>query len=277
MTNQRIARGHFAGNRYGWIYASLVLFTLALFAVRSLTAADEAKKAPPAAPPASQYAPAEDLMAQVKYYIKRSEEGLASKEDFDDAAKARLKKDANTMAVLGLALALHDSDNAIKAQAGELITAAQTLAAAEDFDAASGAFANLKKAAAGSGAPAANNPKQWEKVAALEPLMKQVPTINTALKRGVSTAARLEKLKDESAGHAATLAAIAQASMSDTHEVKNPADLDKWYQYCAEMRDAAGQVNAAVRALDHAKTTSAMLRLTNSCDTCHKVFRKGAH
>jgi cytochrome c556 len=277
MTNHRIARGRVAGSLYALAYASLLMCLCVIFAARSLTAADEAKKAPPAAPPASQYAPAADLIAQVNYYIKRSDEGLASKEDFDDAAKARLKKDANTMAVLGLALALHDSDNAIKSQAGELIKAAQALAKAQDFDVASLAFADLKKAATGSGAAAPNNPKEWQKVASLGQLMKQVPTVNTALKRGVSSPARLEKLKDESAGHAATLAAIAQASMADTHEVKNPADLDKWYEYCAEMRDAAGQVNAAVRALDHAKTTSAMLRLTNSCDTCHKVFRKGAH
>jgi cytochrome c556 len=56
--------------------------------------------------------------------------------------------------------------------------------------------------------------------------------------------------------------------------VKNSADLEKWYQYCAEMRDAAGLVNTAVRAGDHAKATSAMSRLANSCETCHQVFRK---
>jgi hypothetical protein len=258
-------------------FLTAIVIVTGLFALRNLTAADTEAKGMPAPPAASKYAPAEDVVAQVDYYVKRITEVLASKEGFDDAAKARLKKDANTLAVLGLVLALHDEDSRLKASAGSFIQAAQSLAKAADYDAASAAFEEVKKSAAGSGSASKNNPQQWEKVASLGQLMKQVPTINTALKRGVGTPARLEKLKAESAGHAAALAAIAQASMTDTHEVKNPADLDKWYQYCAEMRDAAGQVNAAVRAGDHAKTTTAMSRLANSCETCHKVFRKEGH
>ncbi len=254
-----------------------VAFVVGVFAVHSLTAADTSNGNPPSPPAVSQFAPAGNLTAQVDYYLKRIGDTLAKKDEFDDAAKARNKKDANTLAVLGLALSLHDEDNRLKPQAGSFIKAAQTLAKADDYDTANVALSELKKAAANSGSAALDNPKQWEKVASLGQLMKQVPTINTALKRGVTTPARLEKLKDESAGHAAVMAVIAQASMSDTHEVKNRADLGKWYEYCAEMRDAAGQVNVAIRAGDHAKTTTAMSRLANSCETCHKIFRKESH
>lgn len=247
-----------------------------LSATFTIVSAGEPQKTP-ASPPASQFAPANDLTAQVDYYVKRVGETLKSKDQFDDTAKAKIKKDGNTLVVLAMALALHDQDNRVKPRAGDLVQAGKALAKATDFDAASTAFENIKAAATGAGTATTPAPKQWEKVASLGQIMKQATAVNAALKRGVGTPARLEKLKDESAGNAALMAVIAEASMYDTHEVKNPADLGKWYQYCAEMRDAAGQVNADVRAGDHAKTTAAMSRLANSCETCHKVFRKEGH
>ena len=84
----------------------------------------------------------------------------------------------------------------------------------------------------------------------------------------------MEKEAEKAAGYAAALAVIGQAAMADTHEVKNPADLEKWYQFCAEMRDAAGAVGNGVRAQDFAATTAAMKRLSQNCDDCHAVFRK---
>ena len=96
---------------------------------------------------------------------------------------------------------------------------------------------------------------KWEQVASLEELMKQVPTVNATLKRGL-TPQRFKTLQKQSAGQAATLAAIAQTVMADTQAVKDPADLDKWYQDCAEMRDAAGAVNAAIHADDQPATAA---------------------
>ena len=249
---------------------ALALLAMALVAIRSIAA--DGNVAMPPAPPVSKFAPVDDLTAQVEFYLKRIDGVLEDKDDFDDASVTRLKKDANTLAVLGLVLALHDKDNRFKNGSGDLIKAAQSLAAASDYDSAHAAYLELKKAANGESA-SDSTPKEWQKVASLGQLMKQVPTINTQLKRGVGTADRLKRMQNESAGHAAALAAIAQASMADTHEVKNPADMDKWYQCCAEMRDAAGEVNAAVREGDHAKTTAAMLRLAKSCETCHQAFR----
>ena len=56
--------------------------------------------------------------------------------------------------------------------------------------------------------------------------------------------------------------------------VKNPADMQQWYQFCAEMRDAAGAVNPAIHAGDQPAATDAMTRLAKSCEICHAVFRK---
>ena len=32
--------------------------------------------------------------------------------------------------------------------------------------------------------------------------------------------------------------------MFDTHEVKDPNDTSKWYEYCAMLRDTAGRLTA---------------------------------
>ena len=58
---------------------------------------------PPAPPKVSTFAPAGDLLAQVEYYKKRMKDAVASEADFDEAKQARVKKDANTLAVLASA------------------------------------------------------------------------------------------------------------------------------------------------------------------------------
>ncbi len=228
----------------------------------------------PAPPPVSTFAPAEDLIAQVDYYLQRTGQTLANKEEFDAAAKARLRKDANTLTALFLTLGLHDTENRYKAAAPTLVVDAQALAKVADYQGAADAFAELKKAASGE-TPAKGGKLRWEKAASLSQLMKQVPSINSALKRGLTgDEGHFRELQQQSAGNSATLAAIAQTALADTHEANRPADVEKWFQYCAEMRDAAGAVNAAVHAGDQQKATEAMLGLTKSCEDCHAVFRK---
>jgi cytochrome c556 len=70
------------------------------------------------------------------------------------------------------------------------------------------------------------------------------------------------------------LAAIAQMAVYDTHEVKRPEDLDQWYQFCGQMRDAAGELNAKVKSADKEGAGAAMVKLGRSCDACHAVFHK---
>ncbi|HEY5316010.1 MAG TPA: cytochrome c [Pirellulales bacterium] len=76
----------------------------------------------------------------------------------------------------------------------------------------------------------------------------------------------------DNARAAAALAAIGQASVYDTHEVKDPQQLPDWYRLAGEMRDAAGQLNATIRAKDKPGATAALKRLDNSCKACHKIF-----
>jgi hypothetical protein len=225
---------------------------------------------PPAPSKLSTVAPAADLVAQAKLYVEAFGKGLASEQDYKDNAD-KIKRDANTLTALALVLGNHDADNELKAAAPALIGASQELAKAADYAAAKSALENVRSAIDGKGERAAKAaaPK-WAKVASMGQLMKQVTFVNNRLKRSMR---RFGKQNEEQARDAAVLAAIAQAVVYDTHEVKNPGDLDRWYQLCGQMRDAAGELNAKVSLADKAGAEAALLKLAQSCDDCHKVFR----
>ena len=221
----------------------------------------------PASQGVSAYAPADDLIAQVDDYVAGFEKSLADETAFADG-KESIAKDAHTLAVLGLALALHDTDHPGKQGAPALIEAAQALAQsaeAGDYPAAAKALATVKQSRAGESTALA---RTWnDKVAPLESLMKQVTFVNNRLRRGVK---RPDK-KAQNARDAAVLAVIAQAAAADVPD-RPGADGEMWRQFSVEMRDAAGEVNGALRADDKGRVEAAMARLSQSCDSCHAVF-----
>ena len=102
--------------------------------------------------------------------------------------------------------------------------------------------------------------------------MRQVPINNNSLRRGVG-GRRFKRSIERNAGYAATLAAIAQASMIDTMYCADEQDEAAWIQICAEMRDSAAEVNAAVRQNDQPRAKTALVGLVKTCDKCHDVFR----
>jgi hypothetical protein len=237
----------------------------------SFSHADEAAAVLPTAGAPTSFAPAADLLDQVDFYIARGEESTSAPQAFDMAKQARLLKDAHTLAALGLALSMHDEDFPAKPAMPGLIRAAQRLAVAEtDYDKARAALAEVKAARAGKAEPSTE--AKWEKVASLPALMKQVPLVHTQLTRG-TRGDRLARSAKQSAGQAATLAAIAQASILDTEYAQTPEAMQKWRQYCEQMRDAAGEVNSAIHAAQSERVTAAMKRLLVSCESCHAAFR----
>ena len=244
---------------------------LGLVLIVSLTADAQA----PAPPKISAFAPAADLIDQVDFFLGRVTESLSDPADFDGAKQSRTLKDAHTLTVLGQMLAAHDEAHPLKTSAPALIASARQLALAGDqIDKATPALAGLKTARAANSndaTPSADAIK-WEKAAALPVLMKQVPLVYNGLKRGTD-GKRLATQARQSAGQAATLAAIAQASALDTSYAKTPEQEAAWIALCIEMRDAAGDVNSAVHAQDAARVTTGMKRLMQSCETCHEQFR----
>jgi len=248
------------------------VFFCAVVGAVAMTMAPWLTAAAPTPPKVSEFAPVEDVLGQVDYYLNRLEAALANEAEYSQGKKNRVNKDSNTLVVLLLAIGLHDQDSKLRAAAPTLLPLAQKLAAlADDYSQAKQAFDELQ-ATSEQGATG-GQPLKWEKVAKLGQLMKQVPTINNRLKRSLRKS-KFEKDAAKSAGYAAALAAIAQAAMADTHEVKNPDDTQKWYDFCTTMRDAAGQINSAVRAQDFDTATAAMERMQTNCDDCHAVFRE---
>lgn len=249
----------------------LTSLALAIVAMGSVVAA-AATPEPPAAPPVSQFAPAEDLVDQVDYYLKRLEQAVETEDDYKDFVE-RIAKDADTLAVIALALGLHDTDNQYKAAAPEIIKATQQLAAAKDYATAKVAVENVKKAATAKTADAGN--LKWEKVASLKQLMLAVPAINTQLKRNIKLR-RPKRDGPKAAGRAAVIAVIGQAALYHSDDTEKPELAEKWYDYCLHMRDAAAEANAAAHRTDKAAVPGVMEKLAKSCDDCHTVFHQEA-
>jgi len=247
----------------GWTLLVGLLVGVVMLSVVGPAMAD-----PPEAPKVSTFAPAEDLENQVEFYLDRLQDAVESEEEYKDS-ETRLAKDANTLIVIALALGLHDTDNKYKEAAPALMKAAQELVEVKDYASAKKGVAAVKAAAAGEEKMTAK--LEWKKAYSLGKLMKQVPLINTRLKRSLRGRRFKSKAKD-TAGYTAVLAVIAQASLVDTHEVKNPSEIEKWYKFCADMRDTAATVNAAIRAGDEDAAAAAMEKLAKGCDECHEVF-----
>ncbi|MBN2578275.1 MAG: hypothetical protein JXB10_04720 [Pirellulales bacterium] len=223
----------------------------------------------PKAPAVSTFAPADDLVAQAEWYLKDLKKCLTEAADYE-VYQEKIVKEANTLAVVALALGLHDKANPYKPRAGGIIKASQELAAAKKYPAAKSALAKLQSAAAGKGDP--SSALKWEQVASLPELMKQVPTIHTKFKRNLKPS-KFKKKAKLSAGYTAVLAAIAQGSMADLKEAKNPQQVRQWYALTEEMRDVSAQLNRAIRRGDQVAATAKQKILQKNCEACHAVFK----
>ena len=232
----------------------------------------------PPAPPVSTFAPAQDLVLQVQFYLEELEEAVATEGEYNDSVD-KIVKHSNALILVALALGLHDTDNQFKAAAPAMVKAARQLAAAGDYAAAKEGVAALQAATASTeGSP---SELKWEKLASLPALMEAVPLINTRLKRYIRDGreTKLKKAVDDLAGQTAALAVIAQGSMANSSETDLPNEVGKWLAFCVQMRDAATDVNARVRAFGQDGTSetfqaakTAMKNLAQSCEDCHALF-----
>ncbi len=204
--------------------------------------------------------PPKILARQADKYLESLKNTVASKEEYDDS-EGKVGRESNTLAVITLALGLHDRDNKYKDKAPDLIKAAQDVAATKDYAAAKKGVAALEEVAAADGR--AGGKLKWEKVAALPDLMKQVPMVNTKLKLCLSKTNFKKKAKD-SAGYTAVIAAIAQAAIADTSATKDADQVKLWQKFSKAMRDHAGAANAAIHKGDAAATDKAMKQLNQS-------------
>lgn len=239
----------------------------ALLSVYLCCSASQAAE-PPKPPPLSSFAPAADLVGQVKVFVAAFDTSLASEQDFNDK-RDQVKYNAHALAAVAVALGLHDTPNELQAAAPALVAAAQALGKAKTYAEAQAGLQAIHAALEGK-AKGGPELSLSTKVAGLGQLMKQAASTDARLRRNLK---RFDRLAADNARDSALLAVIAQASMVDTHEVKDPADLPKWYQWCGDMRDAAASVNQAIKAKNPAAADAAAQRLMHSCDDCHAVFQ----
>jgi hypothetical protein len=231
----------------------------------------------PSPPKVSSFAPAEDLVYQMDKYIAEMEKGTATeskyKEDLAEekasqTGSTKVGQTGSTMVLLAVALGLSDQDNKYKANAGALLAACQKLAVAADYAATKQAVAAVAAAAKGEGRGAVE-PK-WARLADLMELMNQVPHINTNLKSNLN---HLDRKTKDAAANSAALAVIAQGAMANVADTRKPAESQKWFAFCIEMREAAAALNASLHAKNQKAVSETMDRLQKSCDECHDVFK----
>jgi hypothetical protein len=252
-------------NRFLTLACLLGCLSIAVF---SWSAAADAAEVP-SAPEVSSFAPANDLVPQIDAYIADLEEAVASESEYKDS-ESNVKKDANVLILLSIALGVHDADNKYQKAAPAMLAAAKKLAAAADYAQAKAAVAELKQAATASGDPSTLS---WSrKEAGMKELMEAVPLINSRLKRYMR---RFDRSQAENAQYSAVIAVIGQGSMANAEDTDKPGEVEKWFKYCAEMRDAAAAVNKAVNAKDEKAAEKAMEALQKSCDDCHAIFHPG--
>jgi hypothetical protein len=223
----------------------------------------------PLPPKVSSFAPAEDLAYQMDKYIGEMEKGTATESDYKELPEGKVSQTGSTMVLLAVALGASDQDNKYKANAGALLAACQKLAVAADYAATKQAVAAVVAAAKGEGKGTAE--VKWARLADLKELMKQVPNVNTKLKSNLN---HLKSKAKEAAGNSATLAVIAQGAMANVADTRKPAESQKWFAFCTEMREAAAAVNASIRVKNEKAVSETMDRLQKSCDDCHAIFKE---
>ena len=225
---------------------------------------------PTAAPAVSTFAPAADLVAQVADCLDdlKDDVGVETEEEFKESQES-IVRDANALAVLALALGLHDEDNQHKAAAADLIKAAQDLAAASDLAAAKAALAAVETAAAAS--EGTDGELKWEKVATLLEVHNKAQAVTTSMKNRLDPR-NFEKKADDLAAFSAFMAVVGQASMAHVDEAEDAEQLTQWLDFCTEMRDVAAAVNKATHAGDRDAAVAANEKLLQNCHDCHEIF-----
>lgn len=222
--------------------------------------------------------PIADLEPQVEQYVarlKKTLEDLDGSVRFADDAEV-LYRDASTLSMIALALALAPEKSKYKEAAHGIIQTAEKLQSVKSIEEATQVVAELEKAMTSQSATVLT----WKKIAPLKPLMKAVPNINTLIKRNLRTEAALKKGDKKVLEGSAALAVIAQGSLPNVAETIKPDAEKEWKNYCRDFRDAALKVHQTTRSYmdgqaEYEAVEAAFEKLTDSCNSCHTLFFSG--
>jgi hypothetical protein len=224
--------------------------------------------------------PVADLVAQADEYLDKIGGWLKDLDGTSDYKKDAdaVVRDTNGLALIALAIGLSPEDSKYKKAAPGIIAAALALEKVGKLDAANKAYADLKAAYESSGDPTTLG---WTKIASLGPVMKAVPNLDATAKRLSNSESKLKRVKTNSikvTAPFAGLAAIAQGSIANVKETLKPEAEAEWKKECEQFRDAAIKANAAVHAFVKEEATyadfeAAYTALSETCESCHKIFQ----
>ena len=233
--------------------------------------------------------PLEDLTAQIDEYVTKIGKSL---DDLDGSPKyaedaADIIRDANALALIALAVGLADGDSKYKKPAAQIIASAKILAAAKNLDDGQKAFVALQASLTGQGA---GNLAWTDKIADLKPAMKALPNLSAGVKRVTDTERKLNTVLGSARAQQvysqlAAMAVIAQGCVPNVTETTKPEAVADWKAHCEEFRDAAIKTNAAARQYakdkadgkeDYTVFNTSFKAMTESCDSCHKIFYPSA-
>ena len=250
-----------------WIQVAVALVAVLSFAIMAAEPPTEEVNRKP-----STYAPAKDLESQVQFFLDRIKDDLKDESEYGEESVKRVVRDANTLAVLALVLGKHDEANRFQSSAATLLENALKLAEkSQDYKEARSAYAKLVES---------TNRHEWLDRIGVEKCREHCrsdePGSEPQYETARASAERwngLRSCRDEAAGLAATLAAIAQVSMFDDSYCSDQADRADWIELCGLMRDAAYDINQAVHRGDREAAVSGLKPLTRTCDDCHEQFK----
>lgn len=208
--------------------------------------------------------------------LDRDLDDLSMGGDFDDAA-GNLRRDANVLLLLAIAIGRSDESGTLKPAAPALLREAKALLEAADAKTAAEAVKAIQNIVA---APEASEGEvDWENTVQLAPLMaKVVPSLTTEIKRlskNEKTLLRSRNAKNV-AGNAAALAVVAAGSRLSVAETNAPDQEALWKECCDEFCVLSLNVNEAAHAMGNGGAfddyTVALQELEETCNTCHEKF-----
>jgi hypothetical protein len=242
-----------------------------LLVLRGVEAQDTALKTP-----ASELPKIDDVAGQLQIYIERLDESLAKADDYNEAKQSRVEKDAVTVAGLAGLLARHSGDHELKASAPGVQAAANEIAAKYREQApAAAALLRIKQLQSGeTKAEGTLDSAKTDAATDAAMLMKQIRFIDNRMKRAARDRSSSEKSRSEVAGHAATIAALAEPlARAAKRHAKTPGDVKEWIDQSNAMAIAAAKLNAAANEDAASDLRDALRAVDATCARCHADFR----
>ena len=217
-----------------------------------------------------------DLQDEAVLQLSLVNKYLDTRKSYANSAKHELPRAAGMLAVIGQALAVHDSKRTAAEKAVRppihgptLRDAALKLSGTKTLAEALATVPNLTTAVLGQAKPTGSIKHPWTGLISLHHIMEELNSRNSRLRRAV----RRTRDPNLAARNAATMGLLGLVILSDTHEVKQKTQLAAWRKFSSDFRTNAAATARAFRAGDKAKIKPLYLQAAKACAGCHSTFR----